>query len=80
MLNWMRSALGPKRPSASTDAGLDSVVAAQAFFSAQIAWMPTVWPSEPVNDDPMMRVAEVVEQDLRTAGYLQSARSLGCGR
>ncbi|SFM52790.1 hypothetical protein [Methylobacterium pseudosasicola] len=70
MLNWMRSALVPKRRTASTDTTLDAVAAAQAFFNAQIARMPTVWPLEPANDDPMVGVAEVVERDLRTAGYL----------
>ncbi|MGU3329569.1 hypothetical protein ACLBXB_21830 [Methylobacterium mesophilicum] len=70
MLNWMRSALAPKRTSARTDTALDPVAAAQAFFSEQIARMPAVWPPEPVNDDPMAEVAEVVEKDLRTAGYL----------
>ncbi|MGU3287743.1 hypothetical protein [Methylobacterium mesophilicum] len=70
MLNWMRLALPSKRPSASTDTSLDPVAAAQAFFSAQIAQRPNVWPPEPANDDPMAEIAQVVELDLRSAGYL----------
>ncbi|MGU3341589.1 hypothetical protein ACLBXJ_26590 [Methylobacterium mesophilicum] len=70
MLNWMRSALAPRRTSARTDISHDPVAAAQAFFGEQIARMPTVWPPAPVNDDPMVEVAAVVERDLRTAGYL----------
>lgn len=71
MLNWMRSALALKRSSDDAVPRVDPVAAAEAFFGEQIARMPTVWPPEPANDDPMIVVAEAIERELRTAGCLR---------
>lgn len=71
MLNWMRSALAPKRPSADVNIAADPVAAAKAFFNEQIARMSAIWPPEPANEDPMAGVVEVVETELQVAGFLR---------
>lgn len=71
MLNWMRSALTPKRPSADAGMAADPIAAARAFFNEQIARMPAIWPPERTNEDPMAGLVEVVEHELQVAGYLR---------